>query len=686
MSELAVVMRWLALAAALLLVGAFAMLLLAGRSARWPRHATAAAWEEQTLAWARWLAVLALVAGGGVLAFQAAQVTGRAEALLSPRAWLDVIAKTQFGTAWLTRQSLLLLVAALLLLRERERSTADWALFRAEAVLLSGLAVASLAWAGHAAAVESWRLISALMDALHLVAAGIWLGGLVPLALLLRAAATEAGADARPYAVLAVRRFSRAALAAVLVLVTTGFWNTWTQVGDVGGLVGTRYGALLLLKLALFLLVIVLAAVNRQRWLPALPGDARTVGRPVMARLARSVAVECALGLTIVALVSVLGVTPPARHDAAWWPFSHRLSWEATADLPNVRARVLIGSQLAVVGALALIAGGLLSRARGLLVSGGVAGLVMGGAIALPPLSVDAYPTTYLRPTVPYQALSIANGFELYRANCAVCHGVDGTGDGPGAVGLPRRPADLTGPHSAQHTAGDLFWWLSHGITAGGMPGFGDRLSEEERWDLVNYLRTLAAAEAARSLDPAVEQARPWLAAPDFTYAVGPGSPRTLRDFRGQRVVLLVLFSLPASRERLHALAAAHDLLLGLGAEVLAVPMDSEAGIIGRLGASPRILFPVVTEGHGEITRTYTMFRRTLTPEGLLPDPPIPAHMEFLIDRQGYLRGRDIPESTRARPGAPAAASWSDVRFLAEQIQVLNAEAPGVEPPDDHVH
>ena len=46
-------------------------------------------------------------------------------------------------------------------------------------------------------------------------------------------------------------------------------------------------------------------------------------------------------------------------------------------------------------------------------------------------------------------------------------------GDGPGARGLAKPPADLTARHTADHTAGDLYWWLTHGIATGPMPAFG---------------------------------------------------------------------------------------------------------------------------------------------------------------------------------------------------------------------
>ena len=120
---------------------------------------------------------------------------------------------------------------------------------------------------------------------------------------------------------------------------------------------------------------------------------------------------------------------------------------------------------------------------------------------------------------------------------------------------MPKLPADLTAPHTAQHTAGDLFWWITHGIQAAGMPPFGQTLSEDQRWDLINFLRALAAGEQARGLSPLVQRDGPRVVAPDFSYVVGPTPPRTLKEFRGRWMVLVVLFSLPESRGRLEQLA-----------------------------------------------------------------------------------------------------------------------------------
>jgi putative copper resistance protein D len=667
MTGLGIAVRWLHLACGLGLVGLLTALLLAGRSDR----PTALAWEGRMLRACRLLALLLIGSGIAALAYQASVVTGRAGAALEPAAWIGLLARSQFGTVWLVRHGLLLLLAALLLLREREQSPVDRVAFRAQAWLMAALGAAAMAWAGHAAAVEPGGLVAALLDALHLVAAGAWFGALLPLAALLRAASVEAGADARPFAVLAVRRFSRLALGTILLVVVTGSANALFQVGTFPALVGTRYGSLLLAKIALLIPILLLAWLNR-RLLPRLSGDGATVGRPAMARLGRFVAGEAALALLILLITAALSVSPPAVHDTIRWPFAVRWSWEAASQLPGGPTRVLIGAQVAFVGFLALIVGLLLRSWRVVLAGVGGGALVIGLWLALPPLSVDAYPTTYRRPAVPYQAVSVANGAALYRAHCATCHGATGRGDGPGGAGLPKRPADLTAPHAAEHTAGDMFWWLTHGIVAAGMPPFGGVLTEEDRWDLINFTRTLAASERARQMTPLVQPNRPWLVAPDFSIAVGPVAPRSLKDLRDRWMAHLVLFTLPESRPRLAQLAEAYNTLQATGIEIIAVPMGDGGEIIRRLGARPAVLFPVITDGAADIATTYALLARGLG------TPASPLHAEFLVDRQGYVRARWLPGS----PGR----GWDDLPALVEQILILDKETPTGPPPDEHVH
>ena len=133
------------------------------------------------IALVRWLVVALLFSGVLALAYQAAVASGRAGALAEPETWLRLLLETQFGTVWMVRHGLLLLLAGLVLLRERETSAADWLAWRAEGALLAAVGAAAMAWAGHAAAVEPWGLAAALGDALHIAAAGAWLGALLPL-------------------------------------------------------------------------------------------------------------------------------------------------------------------------------------------------------------------------------------------------------------------------------------------------------------------------------------------------------------------------------------------------------------------------------------------------------------------------------------------------------------------------
>jgi len=370
------------------------------------------------------------------------------------------------------------------------------------------------------------------------------------------------------------------------------------------------------------------------------------------------------------------------------WPFSFRYSWEINKKLPEKRFPILIGKNFpeqrvsilagAGLAVLALLPFGyalLRRRYRPFALGLGIVALGGGAAVALPALWVDAYPTTYRRPAVPYQAISVQSGLQNYQQLCVPCHGVGGFGDGPAGADLKPRPADLTAKHTGDHTAGDLFWWISHGKEETAMPGFAEHLDEEARWDLINFLRMLSAAEQARAMAPLLEQ--PWLVAPDFVYRTQGGDSKSLKEHRGQRVVLLVLFSWPQSQARLTQLAELRDRLAAAGVTLLAVPSDV-AALDGKAKRSlAKLKIDPVTDGSQEVFATYALFRRSLSQAGTQPDPPLPAHMEFLIDRQGYVRARWIASESRG---------WSNTDLLLREVAQLNQENPSAPAPDDHVH
>jgi putative copper resistance protein D len=284
---------------------------------------------------------------------------------------LLVLEKTEFGRLWLLRLALVALVSVLLW-SNRKRGNERHRASSLAGFAIAGAYLASLAWAGHAVA-GAERNVQLTADSLHLLAAGAWLGALPGLVTLLRHV-TQPDAYAA-----AVQRFSTLGVASVTLLFLTGFINAWYLVGDIPALVGTVYGQLLLVKLALFAAMLALAAVNRFALTPRLSrGNAADA-----ARLRRNALIETGAGAAIVAIVGVLGITVPGAHQSPVWPFRIGLDLE------------------------------------------------------------PAYPTSYASSPVPYTTSAVARGGALYAQQCASCHGVYGHGDGPLAASLTVKPANL---------------------------------------------------------------------------------------------------------------------------------------------------------------------------------------------------------------------------------------------------
>jgi copper resistance protein D len=253
------------------------------------------------------------------------------------------------------------------------------------------------------------------------------------------------------------------------------------------------------------------------------------------------------------------------------------------------------------------------------------------------------------------------------------CHGVAGNGDGPAAAGLRPRPADLTAPHTGDHTAGDLFWWVTHGMTGSAMPGFGGRLSESDCWDVINFVRALGSAEQARLLGPTLGPTPP-IVAPDFVFSLEGGETRSLKDYR-TRVVLLVFFTVPDSRERLRQVAQVYPAFRQAGAEIIGIPVSGTAQQSSvRDGSIP---FPVAVDVGNDVMAAYRLFRRDLSQEGQAIEPPPVRHMELLVDRQGYFRARWIPRTS---------GGWTEVPRLLADVEELVREPPRRPTPAEHVH
>jgi putative copper resistance protein D len=247
--------------------------------------------------------LIALLSALAIIPFIASEMAGSDAAALDPGTWRAVLLTTAFGHVWRWR-----LVFAAALLGLCFVQPGQWQV-RA-ATLAALLLLASLGLVGHAAADMGGGTMHELNQMAHLTAAGLWLGGLLPLGILLRRAVRADGAAYVPLARAALPHFSQIGYVAVGLLVLTGTVNSVMLVGSFPAMVETPYGRLLLVKITLFIAMIGLAFINRFRLLPRLK-DAR-LASVSLRTLCRSVIAEQALGVAILGVVSVLGTWPPA--------------------------------------------------------------------------------------------------------------------------------------------------------------------------------------------------------------------------------------------------------------------------------------------------------------------------------------------------------------------------------------
>jgi putative copper resistance protein D len=225
----------------------------------------------------------------------------------SSTAWRTVLFETEFGRVWRLRLGLVALALALIaprLARDEARRARMFILW-----LLSIVLLVSLAWISHAAA-AGVQPLGLFGDVLHLCAAGGWIGGFVPLAIFLTHARESGSLGGK--AALVLKRFSTLSLCCVSVLIVSGVSNSWLLVGSIHALFTTPYGRLLLVKLALFGILVGLGARNRLTIKTKLL-RAQTSSN-LLPQLRRSVICEICLGAVVIAIVACLGVTPPAGH------------------------------------------------------------------------------------------------------------------------------------------------------------------------------------------------------------------------------------------------------------------------------------------------------------------------------------------------------------------------------------
>ena len=247
----------------------------------------------------------ALVTGAGWLVMTITNMTGGLEGLVDPDTLHAFFLETIFGPIEAVRLALLIVVVILAGAPMRNR------LRFAAIAIASGLLLVSQAWLGHAAEGGDTWLGAAMIAvyAVHVLAAAAWLGGL-PL-LLARIVEARRHVGLPPASILSLlSRYSVMATIAVGLILASGVANSAFRVsGNLGALWPTRYGNVLLVKVALVGVMLGFATYNRLVAMPRLRSVPSDAG--VIRRVALSVGWEIALGGAVLAAAAILGITPP---------------------------------------------------------------------------------------------------------------------------------------------------------------------------------------------------------------------------------------------------------------------------------------------------------------------------------------------------------------------------------------
>lgn len=296
-----VAIRWFQYGAIVIVVGAIAFAL--GVMSRVERMAealvvsTARARAAQIAVWAT------LLLGGTALARLFAQTYALHGDSLAPDVALisTLLRVTQWGHAWLLE--VVSVIAAFYAFRmARGGSLTAW---RVAAVCACAIAL-SMALSGHAAASPTLLTLAILADTLHILGAGGWLGSLLLVILAGIPAAIAGDAPLRWRAVAnLVNAFSPTALVFASVTAITGVFAAWLHMESVPALWQTRYGQILLLKLAVLSVTAGIGLYNWQRIQPILES-----GPEGTRRLTRSAAAELGVGMVVLLVTAVLVATP----------------------------------------------------------------------------------------------------------------------------------------------------------------------------------------------------------------------------------------------------------------------------------------------------------------------------------------------------------------------------------------
>jgi putative copper resistance protein D len=175
----------------------------------------------------------------------------------------------------------------------------------------------------------------------------------------------------------------------------------------------------------------------------------------------------------------------------------------------------------------------------------------------------------------------------------------------------------LTEPHLFAHKPGEIFWWVSYGRDNGIMPGFADKLTPDQRWDLINFVLARTAGILTKDTGSQISTATA-LPFPDFAFQQN-GTQNTLSQTLKNGPVLLVLFATPSPRARLEQLAKLQPRLAAAGLHIVAVGVGQSTGKA-----------PFIVQVSEDVRVALALFRSSS--DG--------AETELMLDRGGNVRAR----------------------------------------------
>lgn len=569
----------------------------------------------------------------------------------------NIILNTRFGIIWLLK---LFLLGILFVFINKTK-------FYDSIIIILLLTLGSNSLTGHAISANI-SYIAIPLNFIHIIALSTWFGSL-PFLFFNLFKFNKIEIDKKQ-----LIKFSKFSSYNISIIILTGIILTLINLDySFSALIGTQYGQIIIIKIIFILLSLSCALYLKLNFIK----NKKIFKLKLKAN--KILLLEIIFSIFIFTIGIALSQIIPGAHDEIKWPLNFRISTDvALENSSNIQSLFIIAIIISIIIGIAFM-DFLLNKNVKRFIIGYVplVGILL--IVSAYILSFEAYPVTYKQPSIPYSAISVSNGKILYRKNCIDCHGYSGHGDGILVSNdLKILPANLTEPHTAFHTAGDIYWWLTNGMPPSIMPSFKDKLSEDDRWDIINFLRTLSSGYEARIINNQIIDKKPWLPAIDFDFVTSNGNSGRLSQFRENTfVILIILNDYEKNYIRINKFINLYNDIKSVSGEIILIPNQNliKSNTFKKLVKD--IPFIVIYDGSQEIIDTYNLYRRTINNPDKNDINENTEYLEFLIDKYGYIRSKWKKNETD---------NIHKVSDYLSTIIKLEKEGKILNFPDEHVH